>query len=94
MPERVLPEEPLHFLARHGEKPTVLDAFVSPLAVKVVEITKLNFVRGAGRDGADRGNEASGKWWFRMDALDKILTKVQGLPEFLNERRNLLIPLP
>jgi hypothetical protein len=85
MPERDLPEDPLDFLARHGEKPTVLATFVHPRAVKVVEVTKTDFIRGAGG-----GNNPAGKWWTRTDALAQIMAKVKALPEWPNERRNLL----
>jgi hypothetical protein len=85
MPERILPETPLDFLARHGENPSVLATFVHPFEVKVVEVTSMAFVRGAGP-----GNNPAGKWWIRMDALAQIMAKVRELPDWPNERRNLL----
>ena len=85
MPEHVLPEEPLNFLVRHGENPNILETFVHPGAVKVIKVTKTDFIRGAGG-----GNNPAGKWWMRTDTLAQIMTRVQALPEWPNERRNLL----
>jgi hypothetical protein len=85
MPEHVLPETPVDFLARHGESPSVLATFVHPLAVVVVEVTRTDFIRGAGPS-----NNPSGKWWIRMDTLAQVMAKVRARPEWPNERRNLL----
>jgi len=85
MPERVLPEKPLDFLRRNGEGPNVLATFAHPVGVEVVEVTGTDFVRGAGG-----GNNPAGQWWIRRDELDRILVTVRALPQWPNERRNLL----
>jgi hypothetical protein len=85
MPEHDLPEDPLDFLERYGENPNVPDTFVDPRTIKVVEVTRTDFIRGAGD-----GNNPAGKRWIRTDALAQIMAKVQALPDWPNERRNLL----